>query len=86
MPPTIRFTANRKAASFTATMATTAILPLYIFAGEHLLCARLRPSHIDASAGSREEVEHIGKQIRARWPEMRIILRADFGFCRNELM
>ncbi len=61
-------------------------LPLYIFAGEHLLCARLRPSNIDASAGSREEVERIVKQIRAQWPEMRIILRADSGFCRDELM
>lgn len=61
-------------------------LPLYIFAGEHLLCARLRSSDIDASAGSREEVERIVKQIRARWPEVRIVLRADSGFCRDELM
>jgi hypothetical protein len=61
-------------------------LPLYIFCGEHLLCARLRPSNIDASAGSREEVERIVKHIRMRWPEVRIILRADSGFCRDELM
>ncbi len=61
-------------------------LPLYIFAGEHLLCARLRPSNIDASAGSQEEVERIVKQIRARWPVVRIVLRADSGFCRDELM
>src|SRR3979409_2229408 len=52
-------------------------LPLYIFAGDHLVCARLRPSHTDASAGSREEVERIVQQIRARWPEVRIVLRAD---------
>ena len=61
-------------------------LPLYIFAGEHLVCARLRPSNIDASAGSREEVERIVQQIRTRWPEVRIVLRADSGFCRDELM
>ncbi len=61
-------------------------LPLYLFAGEHLLCARLRSSNIDAAAGSREEVERIVKQIRACWPEVRIILRADSGFCRDELM
>ncbi len=61
-------------------------LPLYIFCGEHLLCARLRSSNIDASAGSLEEVERIVKQIRARWPEVRIILRADSGFCREALM
>jgi hypothetical protein len=61
-------------------------LPLYIFAGEHLLCARLRPSNIDAAAGSLEEVERIVKQIRIRWPRVRIILRADSGFCRDNLM
>lgn len=61
-------------------------LPLYIFAGEHLLCAKLRRSNIDGAAGAREEVERIVAQIRARWPEVKIILRADSGFCREELM
>jgi Transposase DDE domain group 1 len=61
-------------------------LPLYIFCGDHLLCARLRPSNIDASAGSLEEVQRIVRQIRARWPKTRIILRADSGFCREELL
>jgi hypothetical protein len=61
-------------------------LPLYIFSGEHLLCARLRPSNIDASAGSLEEVQRIVQQIRKRWPKTRIILRADSGFCRESLM
>jgi len=57
-----------------------------VFAGEHVLCARLRPSNIDASAGSRKEIERIVKKIRARWPEIKIVLRADSGFCREELM
>lgn len=61
-------------------------LPLYIFAGEHVLCARLRPSNIDPSAGSRKEIERIVQRIRTTWPEVRIILRADSGFCREELM
>jgi hypothetical protein len=61
-------------------------LPLYIFCGEHLLCARLRPSNQDASAGSLAEVERIVQQIRARWPNTKIVLRADSGFCRAELM
>jgi Transposase DDE domain group 1 len=61
-------------------------LPLYIFCGEHLLCARQRASNQDASAGSREEVERIVQQIRRCWPKVRIILRADSGFCREELM
>ena len=61
-------------------------LPLYIFAGEHLLCARLRPSNIDASAGALEEVARIVAQLRAAWPAVRITLRADSGFCRDALM
>ena len=61
-------------------------LPLYVFCGDHLLCARLRPSNQDASAGSLEEVERIVGQIRARWPRVRIVLRADSGFCREGLM
>jgi len=61
-------------------------LPLYIFCGDHLLCARQRASNQDASAGCREEVARIVQQIRQRWPKVRIILRADSGFCREELM
>lgn len=61
-------------------------LPLYLFCGEHLLCARLRPSNQDASAGSVEEVQRIVRQIRRRWPRVQILLRADSGFCREELM
>jgi len=61
-------------------------LPLYIFCGEHLLCARQRASNQDASAGSLEEVERIVHRIRRRWPKVQIILRADSGFCREELM
>src|SRR6185437_3097038 len=61
-------------------------LPLYIFCGDHLLCARQRPSNQDASAGSREEVERIVQQIRQSWPKVAIVLRADSGFCREELM
>jgi hypothetical protein len=61
-------------------------LPLYIFCGEHLLCAKLRRSNIDAAAGACEEIERIVAQLRARWPGVKIILRADSGFCREELM
>jgi Transposase DDE domain group 1 len=61
-------------------------LPLYIFCGDHLLCSRLRPSDRDASAGSILELERIVGQIRARWPKVWVILRADSGFCREELM
>ena len=61
-------------------------LPLYIFAGDQLLCARLRPANQDAAAGSLAEVERIVAQLRRRWPGVKIVLRADSGFCREELM
>jgi hypothetical protein len=61
-------------------------LPLYIFAGDQLLCARLRPANQDAAAGSVEEVSRIVTQLRQRWPAVEIVLRADSGFCREELM
>jgi len=61
-------------------------LPLYIFAGDQLLCARLRPSNQDAAAGSLDEVKRIVAQLRQRWPDVKIVLRADSGFCREELM
>lgn len=61
-------------------------LPLYIFCGEHLLCARLRPSNIDGSAGSLKEIQRIVVQIRARWPEVQIVVRGDSGFCREPIM
>jgi hypothetical protein len=61
-------------------------LPLYVFCGRHLLAAKLRRANIDASAGALEEVERIVCQIRARWPRVRILLRADSGFAREALM
>jgi Transposase DDE domain group 1 len=61
-------------------------LPLYVFCGRHLLGAKLRPSDIDASAGSVAEIERIVRQIRTRWPHVRILLRADSGFAREALM
>jgi hypothetical protein len=61
-------------------------LPLYIFCGEHLLCARLRPSNIDRAAGSVEELERIVDQIRSHWPDTQIIMRGDSGFCRDPIL
>jgi hypothetical protein len=61
-------------------------LPLYVFCGRHLLAAKLRRSNIDASAGAKDEAARIVGQIRARWPRVKILLRADSGFARDELM
>ena len=61
-------------------------LPLYIFCGRHLLAAKLRRANIDASAGAKDEIARIVGQIRQRWPRTRILLRADSGFARDDLM
>ncbi len=61
-------------------------LPLYVFCGRDLLAAKLRKANIDGAAGAKEEAERIVAQIRAAWPLTRIVLRANSGFAREELM
>lgn len=61
-------------------------LPLYIFCGDHLLCAKLRTANIDAASGSVEEVQRITQHIRQRWPDVEIVIRGDSGFSRDNLM
>src|SRR5271167_4464253 len=60
--------------------------PLYIFCGRELLLAKLRPANIDASAGSKEEIAWIVARLRQKWPGVELWLRADSGFCREEIM
>jgi hypothetical protein len=61
-------------------------LPLYIFCGDHLLCARLRPADIDAAAGTLKHLQRIIGQIRRTWPAVKILIRGDSGFCREPIM
>ncbi len=61
-------------------------LPLYVFCGRHLLAAKLRSASMDAAAGSVEEVARIVRDIRRRWPHVRILVRANSGFVRDNLM
>jgi hypothetical protein len=61
-------------------------LPLYIFCGEHLLCARLRPADQDGAAGTQEELARLIRRIRESWPQTQLIVRGDSGFCREALM
>ncbi len=61
-------------------------LPLYIFCGDHLLCARLRPADIGASAGAVKQLQRVVALIRQAWPHVKVIIRADSGFCREPLM
>ena len=61
-------------------------LPLYIFCGDHVLRARLRPANRDAAAGVVEELSCVVGQIRRAWPDVSILVRGDSGFCRDELL
>ena len=61
-------------------------LPLYIFCGDQLLCAKLRPSDIDASAGALKHLQRIIAAIRRAWPRVKILIRGDSGFCREPIM
>jgi hypothetical protein len=61
-------------------------LPLYVTCGDHLLVARLRTSDRDASDGAVEALAYLVHRIRQRWPEVRIILRGDSGFAREDTM
>lgn len=61
-------------------------LPLYVFCGDALLCAKLRRSNRDGCDGALEEVQRIVAQIRTTWPGVEIWLRADSGFARENLM
>jgi hypothetical protein len=61
-------------------------LPLYVTCGDHLLVAQLRTSNQDASAGSLDVLQRLVQRIRARWPQVRLIVRGDSGFARDALM
>jgi DDE family transposase len=61
-------------------------LPLYIFCGDFLLCAKLRQANQDQSAGALDEIKRIVGQLRQDWSEVAILLRGDSGFCRDEIM
>jgi hypothetical protein len=61
-------------------------LPLYIFCGEDLLCAKLRPSNIDGSAGALREVQRIVAALREKWPQVPLLIRGDSGFCREPIL
>ena len=61
-------------------------LPLYVTCGSHVLCGRLRSSSVDPAEGVVAELERIVGQIRERWEAVRVIVRGDAGFCREDLM
>jgi hypothetical protein len=77
---------NQEGKYFHGYYAEYCYLPLYIFSGEHLLCARLRQANEDPASGVLQELTRIVEKLKEVWPEVRIILRGDSGFCREEIM
>ena len=61
-------------------------LPLYVFCGDEILVALLRPANLDASAGTEDVLAWLVPMIRERWPHVRIIVRGDSGFARDAIM
>jgi hypothetical protein len=61
-------------------------LPLYVFRGDELITAYLRPSNIDASKHTRALLKLLVGKLRAAWPKVKIAIRGDSGFCRWRLM
>jgi DDE family transposase len=84
--PTIPLHGHQERRFFHGYYDSYCYLPLYVFCGDQLLCARLRSSDQDGAAGSVDEVRRIVEQVRQRWPRTQIVVRADSGFCREELI
>ena len=61
-------------------------LPLYVFCGQQLLCAYLRPSRIDGAKHSAAILKLLVKRLRQQWPQVRIVFRGDSGFCRQRIL
>ncbi len=77
---------NQIGSHFNAYYEHNCFLPLYIFCGPHLLLAQLRPSDIDGAKGARNVIRRIVNQIRSHWPHVKILVRGDSGFVRENLL
>ena len=61
-------------------------LPMYVYCGEYPLSVQMRPANIDGAKGAKELCERIVNKLRKVWPKTHIIIRADSGFCRDDLL
>jgi hypothetical protein len=77
---------NQEQGFFNGYYDQTCDAPLLIFWGHLLLCARLRPSNVDPAFGALEELKRIIAQIRQRWPQVKIIVRGDSAYSRDDIM
>lgn len=72
--------------SFNGYYRQTCYTPLLIFCGRYLLSSKLRPSNVDPAAGALEELQRIIPQIRAKWPNVEIVVRGDSAYSREDIM
>jgi len=61
-------------------------LPLYVFCGSQPLLAYLRPSKIDGAKHAKAITKLLVEHLRKAWPDVKITIRGDGGFCRWKLM
>jgi hypothetical protein len=61
-------------------------LPLYVFCGEQLLVSYLRPSNRDGARHAWAILKLLTQRLREAWPQVRLIVRADSGFCRWKML
>lgn len=61
-------------------------LPLYVFCGQSMLACLLRPSRIDGARHAAAVLRLLVNRLRQAWPDVRIIIRGDSGFCRQRLI
>lgn len=76
----------QEGAEFNGYYQSTCYTPLYLFCGRDLLVARLRPANGDPAAGALEELQRVIAAIQARWPKVKIWVRGDSAYSRDDLM
>lgn len=77
---------EQEGAAFNGYYQSTCYTPLYIFCGRQLLVARLRPANVDPAAGALEELQRIIPAIQAQWPAVKILVRGDSAYSRDDIM
>ncbi len=77
---------NQERAEFHAYYDSHCYLPLYVFCGQAMLACVLRPSRIDGAKNAAAVIKLLVQRLRRAWPDVRIIVRADSGFCRQRLL